>query len=216
MVTYAIEGGPYFSKELALQAAIRTKSTVLLWALRRRIGIDFSLGEPDGFILEQIDTFSLQIRVDVFPRKETPAGRFAKSFNDNFLIQELKPKQLLAIEIYTASYFDSSARSQFVTRISAVEALMVQEESSQSVRTVIENLQEAVRCSNLSNVDEEQLVNALSRERRESKTRTGAKLAQSFLKRRKYHGMSAYKTFTTCYDIRSKIVHSGDHNLIAA
>ena len=142
-------GGPYPSAADAQAAAERTKRALLIWAVRNRVGIDLGGRQPRSVItVAGLELLEKQIGgpvradihgIDVYEHidglvfvavnADAKIGKAAAAFVEEVAAAVASPvflnaKQELAGEILSASYFDASDRSRFITLITAVEALL--------------------------------------------------------------------------------------------
>lgn len=145
----AIIGGVYPCAEEARDAAERVKRALLIWAVKQRIGIDLGdgrqrsvitdagiamfesmLGHPVRNDLHGIDVYEhredlmfVGMHAQATLGKSPPAfvEQIAAVFQDPVTLTE---KQVLAAELYCASFFDVSFRSRLITLVTAVEALL--------------------------------------------------------------------------------------------
>src|SRR5437867_1916695 len=144
----SLVGGPYPSAADAQSVAERTKRALLIWAVRNRVGIDLGGRPPRTRITDAgLQLFEKQIGgpvradihgIDVYEHidglsfvainADASIGKAAAAFVEEVAAAIATPvflnaKQELAGEILSASYFDASDRSRFVTLITAVAGL---------------------------------------------------------------------------------------------
>jgi len=227
-------GGPYPSAVEALNAAERAKRALLLWAVRNRIGIDLGGRRPRGVITtaglqwleEQIGA---PVRaavpgIDVYEHNdelvfvainaEASVGKSAQAFVEQVASAITTPvpmtaKQELAAEILSASYFEGSDRSRFITLITAVEALLDAQPRPPAAQELIARLIETVSKSGMDKGSRAAMSASLKSLRRESIRQAGRALATRLLPDRSYQGKPPGRFFTFCYKLRSSILHSG-------
>ena len=157
---------------------------------------------PTHFVRSSIETKVLK-----------SSERFMRVFNNSLLpITEFSNKELLAFELFGASFFERTERTRFLTLMIAIEVMLETEKHNTEVQNHIGKLISATYASSeISDVDRELLINGLSFLLKNSITKTGMMLASKRLKDRKYLDKSSDKFFQYCYNIRSKIVHTGTH-----
>jgi len=144
----AILGKLFASEEQARAAAEKSKLALLYWAIEQRLGMDFGDGKQrSGFTkaglamlqkqqgcpvrndIHGIDVYEHVEKLKFFSfTAEATVGKHPPKLIDTFQREylhsrQLTEKQVLASEIYASSFFDISARSRFITLVTAVEAL---------------------------------------------------------------------------------------------
>jgi len=112
-------------------------------------------------------------------------------------------------EIYSASFFDVSPRSRFITLVTAVEALLDPARRPESVQTLVTEMEGVTRTSAVDDSTKEAIVSSLQWLREESIGQSGRAMARRFLPHQRYDGRSSWTFFTQCYHLRSQIVHHG-------
>jgi hypothetical protein len=125
---------------------------------------------------------------------------FKKMFDNN---TRLSDKQMLALELYNLSYFESSKRARFITLISAVECLSHQNDRSKDIVSHINELVGVTKKSNLNILDKKKLLNNLNTLKIESISESCRMLVSNML------GTEKLKEFNSYYKIRSQILHKG-------
>jgi len=230
----SIIGGPYPSESLAGQAADKSKRALLYWAIEQHAGIDFGDGKQRSVVTNQgLAFYEKQIGfpcrndnqgIDIFEHVENL--RFV-SFNVNAIVgisppnfistfqheyqsaRQLTPKQELAIEIYTGSFFDTSARSRFITLVTAVEALLEPSRRPGEVLTLVEGFETTTRQIIKDVRNRDSILGSLNWLRYQSIGQAGRELANIFLPNELFDGLSSQDFFTRCYDLRSNLLHRG-------
>ena len=227
-------GGPYPSAEDARTAAERAKRALLLWAVRSRVGIDLGGRRPRGVIT----TAGLQwmerqvgapVRADVHGidvyehvdglvfaafNAEASLGKAAPAFVEQIAGAITSPvpmsaKQELAGEILSASYFEASDRSKFITLITAVEALLDPQPRPAAARELVAKLIEIVDGSGMDDGTRSAMSGSLQWLKQESIGQAGRTLATRLLSGRIYQAQPPARFFTFCYELRSSILHFG-------
>ncbi len=210
---YSLHGEPYPTKHEAVAAGERAKFALLAWAVRNKIGIAFHGGMSSTQTVEPVGESSLFVFLHLLPSLRTSIDEFVHDFAPYFYVVDVPRKLVLASELYASSFMDNSPLSCLVTRVTAIEALIVRNESSSELKTMLRELRRIVKCSALSAQDKEQLLNAIGRQKEESIKRAGSRLTYEILGNRQFGQVSAVDVFKSLYDIRSKIVHDGSHGL---
>lgn len=230
----AIIGGSYPSHEQAKEAAERVKAALLVWAVRQRVGIDLSDGRLRSVLTNAgkkmfEEMYKRPVRndvhgVDIYEHEDnmmfvrmaaqmtlgkdptTFIGQFTETFSRHIVLTE---KQLLASELFCASFFDVSFRSRLITLVTAIEALLEPAERPRPDKDIVENMEELVRRSGILTETKESLLSSLQWLKYESIRQTGRKLVMHFLGNRDFAGIPAQRFFSYCYDLRSQILHNG-------
>jgi len=230
----AILGGPYPSKGEAEKAAGHTRQAVLIWAVRQRLGIDFGDGILRSFITDHGKKvyereFGRPVRndrlgIDVYESDKrflfgstslaAGVGKNASAFIEQVCQQinralPLTEKQILAAELYGASFFDVPFRSRFITLVTAIEALLVPKRRADAVQSLIDGVKQDLKGREVDEATKVALMGSLERLKSDSIGQTGKSLCERLLLHKEYDGRSAGKFFKYCYDLRSEIVHSG-------
>jgi hypothetical protein len=116
------------------------------------------------------------------------------------------PAQRLAFDLYSASFFQPAADARLLMLMMAIETMLDpqdrDEATSAHVREVISLTQEA----DLPDSQKHSLLGSLQWMLQESISQSGRRLAAS-LTGRTYMNQTPQKFFTTCYDLRSRLVH---------
>ncbi len=230
----AVVGGSFGSEMEAREAAESSKRALLCWAIEQRAGIDFgdgiqrSIATNEGLrMLEEqhgvpfrtdvhgIDVFepkdnlrfvysSAAAQVGKFPPNLVSA--FGREYSNKRRATE---KQVLACEIYAGSFFDISQRSRFIALVTAVEALLEPATRSNSVQSLVDELMAKTQEAAVCEATKVSIRSSLAWLRRESIGQSGRSLANSLLPNKVYDGKSAGAFFSSCYELRSRIVHEG-------
>jgi hypothetical protein len=230
----SVRGGPYPSADEARTAAENAKQALLYWAVEQRLGIDFGDGRQRSVVTEAgLAYFREQLQspvrndlhgIDVYERTENlrfvafnasgQAGKsaevLAQTFGREFAgSRQLTEKQILASEIYSASFFDISHRSRFITLVTAVEALLDPAQRPEPVQKLVAELESATRTSAIHESTKEAVVGSLQWLKSESIGEAGRALCRRLLPDRQYEGRSSSAFFMRCYNLRSQILHRG-------
>ena len=227
-------GGPYTSPNEAMEAGEQAKKALLYWAVEQRLGIDLGDGRQRSVVTDAgLAMFQQQwgapVRNDVhgidvyeaihnlrfaFTNMTPVVGKnplalvetFNREFREPMLLTE---KQRLAAEIYSGSFFDVSHRSRFITLVTAVEALLEPSRRSESAQTLVSEIENITRSSDVDNATQNAILSSLQWLRFESIGQTGRSLAKRLIPERQYGGRTSWSFFTYCYQLRSQILHRG-------
>jgi hypothetical protein len=227
-------GGPYPNAADAQAAAERTKKALLIWAVRNRIGIDLGGRQPRSVItVAGLEFLEKQIGgpvradihgIDVYEHidglvfvalnSDAKIGKAAAAFVEEVAAAVATPvflsaKQELAGEILSASYFDTSDRSRFVTLITAVEALLDPQPRPAAAQHMVARMIQIVEEGELDEGHRAAMLGSLQRLKRESIGQAGRALAERLLGGKVYEGQTPAQFFSLCYGLRSSILHSG-------
>jgi hypothetical protein len=230
----AIIGGPYSSAEDAAQVATQARESLVTWAVRQRLGLDFG----EGILRTVITEFGKQyyqrelghpvradrLGIDVYESEE--GLRFvSQDMNleilknvDTFIEHMrqtlsaplgLSEKQMLAAELYSVSFFDGSFRSRFITLVTAIEALLEPPLRSNEIQGFVKETKTKANELVADALIKQALISNLERLRYDSIGQTGRALAERLLGDKEYEGLKAGRFFSLCYSVRSEIVHNG-------
>jgi hypothetical protein len=231
----AVLGKSYGSEDEARAAAERSKRVLLYWAVEQRLGIDFGDGKQRGgatnaglamlqkqyggpvrYDIHGIDVYEHVENLRFFRVnlknlelcKHTPTliGTFQREYLNS---RQLTEKQVVACEIYASSFFDVSARSRFITLVTAVEALLEPLVRSNEVQSLVAELKATTRRSMIDKRTKDSIISSLQRVKYQSISQAGGTLACRLLPNELFDGQSSADFFTQCYDFRSQIVHGG-------
>lgn len=227
-------GGEYPTEEEARSDALRARKALLLWALQRRLAVDFgddlrrsdftaagaehfskTLGGPVRTQVHGVDVYEKlegQIFVDInlSPGLKIGAER-TLSWLGKWYTEDpaIAPRVELAAELYCAAHFDSPFRSRFITLMTAIEALLEHKPRAAEVIALVELLESSVQNARISSDERQSILGTLVWLRTESIGQAGRRLAEQLLVGNVYSGMSPGKYFRHCYELRSAIVHTG-------
>jgi hypothetical protein len=230
----ALIGGRYSSGDEAREAAERAKKALLTWAVQQRLGIDLGDGHQRSILTnagrEMLEReFKKPIRndihgIDVYEHQEnlmfvlmhfdailgkspeTFIEQIATSFRNPLVLTE---KQILAAELYCASFFDVSFRSRLITLVTAIEALLEPAPRSPDVQMIVSTMETMVRQTDIDQSIKEAMIGSLQWLRQDSIGQAGRDLCMHFLGSTQYFGMVASRFFSYCYELRSQILHFG-------
>lgn len=233
-VSAIVKGGLYGSENQARDAAERSKLALLYWAVEKRVGIDFGDGKPRSSLtkyglaktqanlgrpvrndIHGIDVYEHDEKL-MFVKTSANAvvGKGSNPLIETFHRQYVtawRPteKQVVASEIYASSFFDVSARSRFITLVTAVEALLEPLKRPDEVQSLVAELEAKTRLSTIDKPTKESIIGSLQRLGEQSIGQAGRELACRLLPNEIFDGQSSAEFFNSCYNFRSQILHNG-------
>jgi hypothetical protein len=191
-----VSGFGFSTKEEASKYHHKIKDAVFLTGLKRKFGFnineEFLPGESRGL---------------VFQAKGLPGAGF--DINDIFkeynkeIVNNLSPKQSLALELFNMSYFETSSRASFITLITAIECLVRRDCRPQFWHLLIDCINNVNKLQDDIHDDKESFKNGLRWLGLESIARSCRKLVGRLLSR------DDVKKFDNFYKIRSELIHNG-------
>jgi hypothetical protein len=229
----AVIGKSFTSKDKAGVAAEKCKRALLYWAIEKRLGIDFGgkqrswftdaglarleekLGCPVRNDIHGIDVYEHVEKLKfVSFNAEAKLGKDPNKLIDTFKREYIKnrvftEKQLLASEIYASSFFDVSARSRFITLVTAVEALLKPLKRSDDVEALVKGFKDKTQQSIADKSTRASLIGSLEWLKYQSIGQAGRELSQQLLPNESFDGRASADFFNRCYDLRSQILHYG-------
>ena len=207
---------------------------MLLWAVRNRVGIDLGgrraqgvitnaglqwlegqIGAPVRAAVHGIDVYEhIDGLVFAATNADASVGKAAQAFVEQVagaitIPVPMTAKQELAGEILSASYFEASDRSRFITLITAVEALLDPQPRSPAALELVARLRGIVNDSGMDEATRAAMAGSLQWLRQESIGQAGRALATRLLPDRIYQAQAPERFFSFCYDLRSSILHLG-------
>lgn len=221
-------GQGYQSIEEALHAGRKVGKALLLCCINFNMGIDvsdkevvvqekeFVFDRPDGSKERVIDdayglcVFPEDIKVIVLsfgvPAVTTGPGEplFSSKFRDIITnLPEINPRLKLAIEMYSAAYFELTSRARFITWITSIECLS---EKKKLMTPIVVLLDEFIRSAKnrLGLEDSDYIVKRLSEIKIDSISRACQNLVRDTL------GEEEVEPFKSYYSIRCEMVHTGN------
>ena len=134
--------------------------------------------------------------------------RLAQAVNDSLEVYcELSDRERLAYDLFSSSFSAATADARFLDLMMAVETLLDPKPRSGSVLNHVEGLIAATRKAvDLPESERKSICSTLAWLRVQSIGQAGRELASSLAEKR-YRNMIPPKFFSTCYDVRSKLVH---------
>jgi len=205
-----------------------------MWAVRNRIGIDLGGRQPRTRITAAgLQLFEKQVGgpvradihgIDVYEHIEglsfvainadASIGKAAAPFVEEVAAAIASPvllnaKQELAGEILSASYFDTSDRSRFITLVTAVEALLDPQPRPAAAQHIVAGMIQIVEQGELDEGHRASMLGSLHGLEAESIGQAGRALAERLLSGKVYERQTPAQFFNLCYGLRSSILHSG-------
>lgn len=122
----------------------------------------------------------------------------------------LSTRELLAHDLFNASFFEPSPDARFLLLMMAIESLLEPAARDAAAQTVIDQLIDAVENSDVDKTQKDSLLGSIRHMRSESISQAGRRIAAERIAGRAYRGLSPPKYFTSCYQLRSRLVHGSD------
>jgi hypothetical protein len=228
-----VRGHGYETRERAEEEAAKWTTRLRLAFSLLRIGADFGLRSPQGFVteagLKMIEESSGRQRalndvhgIMVFECDPEPVfasisakGKVGKPVDRLLALLEaaaeadvtMDDRNALAFDLFSASFFERSADARFLMLMMALETLIEQEPRSALAATHIARLVAATSdAGDIPQNERDALIGSLRMLQQESVGQAGRRLAES-LGDREYMGESPTTFFTRCYELRSSLVH---------
>jgi len=228
----ALTGEGYASEAEAQRAGEKYQSALMIALARHRIGADFGLRAPKGFITnyglamlqqqfgqrvlnsvhglmvyaaEPKPRFAL---VNASPVRGVNPERFRAAFSAAVAARpELSERETVAFSLFNASFFRQSADSRFLLLMMAIEALLDLRPRSDAARAHVESLIALTETAALAESERASMLGALRWLANESISQAGRHLSAERLGERIYMDLPSPKFFTYCYGLRSALVH---------
>jgi hypothetical protein len=110
-------------------------------------------------------------------------GKNADAFAEHICRQIEQPlalsdKQIIAAELYSASFFDVPFRSRFITLVTAIEALLVPQRRSDVVQSFIDDVKKELKRQEIDDATKGALIGSLDWLRLDSIGQTGKRLCE--------------------------------------
>jgi hypothetical protein len=197
----AVLGKSFASENQARDAAEKSKHALLYWAIEQRLGIDFGgrkqrsmatnaylamlekqHGHPFRNDIHGIDVYEHveKLKFVSVTGKATVGKhslRLIETFQREYVnSRQLTEKEVLASEIYASSFFDVSARSRFITLVTAVEALLERPKRSDVVEELAEQFKAKAQLADIDEQTKKSITGSLQDLKRESITQAGRTL----------------------------------------
>lgn len=227
-----LRGDNYASAEEAWNAGLHCKDALILAFARLHIGADFGdraprsvfttaglemlkkrtgvrvLNDFHGLMIFEneppIKFVSLHAKPSVTKNKERFIQAVGLALDHS---TSLSDQERLAFDFFGTSFFQKSIDAHFLMLMMAVETLLEPASRSKIVQEHVKELIHLTKASSvLSSNEKDSLIGSLQSLDKESIEQVGRKLAKR-LGNRKYGGQNPCEFFTTCYELRSKLVH---------
>jgi len=228
-------GGSFNTPDEAEKIGMRAKKALLLSSTKLRIGIDLGSDKATGglsnYLKDKIcketgekiinDVHGLSVYENIPQVKFIYAGpvtvgigindkKFTHIFSECYKKNlKLSATKQLALELYSASFFEPTLRARFLTLMMVTETLIKPNKRIGRGKEFVEHLIEKAKQSNLINSERQSILGSLQWLLKESISKTGRDLADKYLGEQKYLNKSSKQFFTYCYSIRSDLVHKG-------
>ena len=122
--------------------------------------------------------------------------------------REIDDRERVALELFNASFFQTSEDSRFLLLMSGLEALIVQRPRSEAVCIFLRTLSETIEAAHgIDAMERDALKQGVGQFRRESIGQAGRRLVSEALDGRTYKEMTPSDFFDRCYRLRSRLVH---------
>jgi len=122
--------------------------------------------------------------------------------------RDIDDRERVALELFNASFFQTSVDSRFLLLMSSLEALIVQRPRSEEVRTFVRTLTATIEAADgIDATERNALKQGVGQLQRESIGQAGRRLVSESLDGRIYEGMTPSDFFSRCYQLRSRLVH---------
>jgi len=192
--TLILRGDNYASVEEAWNAGLHCKDVLTLAFAQNHIGADFGDRTPrSAFTNAGLERL-----------KERLMETLKLAFEHN---SNLSDQQRLAFDLFGTSFFQKSIDARFLMLMVAVETLLEQSMRSKEVQKHVKELIHLTKVSSvMSSNERNSIIGSLQSLNKESIGQAGRKLVKC-LGNRTYGGQKPHTFFTTCYEIRSKLVH---------
>jgi len=230
----AVLGKSFTSEAEAREAAERCKRALLYWAVEQRLGADFGDGRQRSWFTKAglkyyEQKYGCPIRndlhgIDVYEHVEklkfasfnakAELGKHVDRLINTFQREYMKSrhfteKQLLASEIYASSFFDISARSRFITLVTAVEALLEPVKHPTEVEELVEDVKVKAKHLVVDKDTKASIIGSFDRIRYQSRNQAGRMLANRLLPNEIFDEQASDDFFSKSYDLRSRLLHDG-------
>lgn len=223
----------YPDQQTALSAALDWQSVIMRAFGRLAIGADFGDRAPKGGFTEaglrQLEATHNLPRVlndehgiMVFSEGPTPRfalitppiavvgkprGRVALGIEAARDADRLSDREVLAYDLFGASFFQPSVDARFLMLMTALETMIEQGPRPDGVEAWIDKLISQTRQADLDTSERDSLLGSLRGLRKRESVGQAASRAIEGLGSRTYQGKSAKAFFSDCYKVRSALVH---------
>lgn len=211
---FVITVDKFQDKDEAQKESHILKDCLLMLGAKWRIGVKVSK-------VDVVPTDAIVLNLD-FKSATYLASRSIQDFRDELdsimnSNPKLSSKERLSLELYGNSYYEYSARAQFLTLITAIESLVKRKKLSKSICDVIDRLKQFVKDSDtISDIEKKSISERLSQDlKKQTISEAVEELVKTHLDGKEYgyfpeKGILYPSEFvTSCYKVRSKLVHNG-------
>jgi hypothetical protein len=233
----ALRGSGYASREEAAEGARVWTARLMLVFAKHQVGANFGLRVATGgglsadaraalelehkapivFVSEPLQIFecepapvflSLQATARITPSKADLQGDLQRVIEQNLTLSR---QARTAYVLYASSFFvaDASADARFVLLVAALESLIEQAERPAVALGLIDELLEVSRTRGEPDEDTASIRRSIENLRQESIGLSGRLLVDA-LEPRRYMSSSPREFFSSCYAMRSDLVHGRD------
>lgn len=237
---FVVVSGGYKSDEDAIKNGKQLKESIRFFAVKNRLGLDLGKDKATSFLsssakdkMFEASGNTVKVIDDVHGlstySEEYPASCFSSSMiglvnpkTKSFFTDEVanlssskiivNDKIHLSMELVTASYFETTLRSRFLTLVLAAESILELEKRSDAICTNITGLIDSVKSSELDQQEKDSIIGSLKWLKKDSISIGLKKMAVKYLSEKTYNNVSAVSFIKQCYDARSKLVHDGEVN----
>ena len=235
---FSIVSGGYETEDEAYKKGILIKRSVLSYGAKFRIGVDVGRDIRTGgfsrFMKDKIfnergvklidDIHGVSVYSEKYPTMIGSVGATAliNARPVDFFVDEISqlvsiadtfnPKILLAMELITASIFETTHRTRFLTLVLAVESILEIDERPEDVQELVEKIIEITGNSGVDHATKKSIIGSLKLLKKESTSRSLRKQSLRYLRDKEYGGLNSERFIKKCYEARSQLVHTGKVN----
>lgn len=225
----------YKSENEAVLSGTKMKDSLLYFAVKYRVGMDLGKDKATSFLGSSVkdkifeehgvklenDIHGLSIYSDEHPISHFSSSAFGivNPRNSAFFSSEIcsfyrgisnfDGKAQLAMELISASFFETSPRSRFLTLVLAAEAILEMGEKNQETQSVVSELISLVKNTTLTEPERNSIIGPLRWLKKDSISLSLKKMAATYLPNKQYDSLKSEAFIKKCYDARSKLVHEG-------
>jgi hypothetical protein len=224
----------YKNEETAERAGEHFQNILIYRCVKQQTGIDIGKRGSKGLVTNAgLELFERQFErrclndvdgLSIFETEsEDPAfisinGRVATMKTSEKLQEELneasqeqeKPsrKQQTAIELFNASFFETSMPARFVLLITSIEVLFKRPARKDEGLAHAQKLVELTKCNtNIPENERASMLGSVCRLKQESISQAGTNYVKSKMGKKEYMEIESGNFFKTCYSLRSDFVH---------
>jgi hypothetical protein len=232
---FVILSGGYSTEEEALEYGFKVKDAVLCYGVKFRVGVDVGNDRASGFLSKFVkdkifeeqgvkmidDVHGVTAYSEEHPTSSisvSATGLINARASDFFADQiitllgndiKIADQIKFAMELMTSSFFESSPRSRFLTLILAAESILTPYDRPVEVHALADELKKHAKASAITESDKNSILGSLNWLYKDSISTSLRKMATRYLPGKSYDGIPSEIFIKSCYDARSKLVHSG-------